>query len=255
MITETTTSFEFDTQIPRTDSPPYIDAMARNENEIVKFSPPISTSILDDNTDVESSSYASYVVPLKIILPIEHVHRSTKNDTFERFNYILLKVDDSSYHEHIYSDNSDFLLPVEPINRNILQSADVKTVSENEYTADTTPNMINVIEPETQTEFNIEQHIQHDDSDAILVDAAGYQYELSKHYEVVNEHGTPVIEFDEIAMLRPDDPDKPHNQISKRILNNDDAPKPTTATESTQKNNDRYENHYAKLLQWIHYHL
>ncbi|XP_031618154.1 uncharacterized protein LOC116337615 [Contarinia nasturtii] len=253
LVTVQMTSFEFDTQIPSTDSPNIVDAIVRNENEIVKFSPPISTSILDNNTDAESSSYASYVVPLKIILPVEHVHRSIKNDSFERFNYILLKVDDASYHEHINSDNSDFLLPVEPVNRNISPTDSVKTVSESEYNADTTPNMINVVEPDRKIDFNTGQYIQRDDSDAILVDADGYKYELAKHYEIVNEQGESVGEFDEIAMLRSDDSDRPHNQISKRILV-DEQIKPTT--ESTENaNSDQYEAHYAKIFQWIHYHL
>lgn len=253
------TNSEIDDGRETTTELPYIvDVGVRNENEIVKFSPPISTSIIDDsNSDIESSSYASYIVPLKIILPVEHVHK-TKHDngSFERFNYILLKVDDASYHEHIYSDNSDFLLPVE---RNT-KSPTTKSVSGNSATetATNTSNMINADRHEI-----ISDPIQRDnnnangreDSDTVLVDSQGYRYALSKHYNIMDEQGASAVEFDEIAMVR-DWTQTKSNHSSKRILI-DHTPKPTTV-EPTQKSNvhnELYEGHYAKIFQWLHYHL
>lgn len=245
-------NFQIDGQETTTELPNIVDNVVRNENEIVKFSPPISTSIIDDSiSDIESSSYASYIVPLKIILPVEHIHKTKNNDTFERFNYILLKVDDASYHEHIYSDNSDFLLPVE---RNTT-SPTAKPVFDIENNTETTTNTPNIINSDTRE--IISEPIQRDDSDTVLVDSQGYRYELGKHYKIMDDQGTSVVEFDEIAMVREKMTNKSHNQISKRILVNDDDETIKTTTES-QKNNlhsELYEGHYAKIFQWLHYHL
>lgn len=249
----TTTEMTNDELEITTELPNIVDNVVRNENEIVKFSPPISTSIIDDsNSDVESSSYASYIIPLKIILPIEHVHKTKENNTFERFNYILLKVDDASYHEHIYSDNSDFLLPVE---RNTTTPTE-KPVFDIENNTEITTNTTNMINSNGR-EMILDPIQSDENTDTVLVDSQGYRYELGKHYKILNEQDVSIVEFDEIEMQRDKIPNKSHNQISKRILVDDNETIKST-TEQPQKNhlnNEQYEGHYAKIFQWLHYHL
>lgn len=246
---------EIDGQETTTEIPNIGDnVVLRNENEIVKFSPPISTSIIDDSiSDVESSSYASYIVPLKIILPVEHVHKTT-NNSYERFNYILLKIDDASYHEHIYSDNSDFLLPVV---RNTT-SPTAKPVFDIENTTEivtSTPNLIN----SNGREMIIESP-KNDDTDLVLVDSQGYRYELGKHFQILDDESTSIVEFDEIAMLREKFREQMPTKstpkpISKRILINDDEIKATTEPQKINLPNEPYEGHYAQIFQWLHYRL
>lgn len=244
--TETVTRLDLDSSNPSTEWQNLVEDV-RNENEIIKFHVPTSTPLIDD--DLESSSYASYVVPLKVILPVEHVHKTSANDSFERFNYILLKVDDASYHEHISSDTSDILFPVA---KKMMGAAE----AENNTEPTTNPTVFDSVQLSRDS-------IQNDDSDTVLVDAQGYRYELGKHYNILDEHGTSVVEFDEIDMIKAEMENKPINHISKRILT-DDKPMTTTKPSTTAKpheqaksnsSDDRYEGHYAKIFQWLHWHL
>lgn len=250
LVTTLPTKLDADEQITSTELPNFIDNIFRNENEISKFSSPISTSLLDDSSDVESSSYASYVIPLKIILPIEHVHKSEKNGSFERFNYILLKVDDATYHEHIASDNTDFLFPVDKIFNAPTMKPDSDSEKEN-HTGDTMPKSL-----DTDGKGSTAKAMQRgNEGDTILVDSQGYRYELGKHYQIMDEQGTAVVEFDDIEMERPDELARSNAPISKRILSDDDMPMFTTEAAKTNITNDKYEGHYAKIFQWLHFHL
>lgn len=49
---------------------------------------------------------AGYLVPLRIIIPSEHVHRDTENPfgKFQKYNYYVLKTDNVSFHGHLDSD-------------------------------------------------------------------------------------------------------------------------------------------------------
>lgn len=244
------TNSEFD---ETTTEPTNTIESIRNENEIVTFSPPVVTTSLDDSTEMDSSSYASYVVPLKIILPVEHVHKSAKNDSFERFNYILLKVDDVSYHEHINSDNSDILFPV----RRNTSLPTLTSASDNDSDIDSNTEAstmaLNSVDSEG-SETSAETHQQRDETnDNILVDSQGYRYKLGKHYQLLNEYGIAVFEFDDLLLDRSESPKRKTTpyQITKRVFNDDDAP----TTKADPHNNKNHEQHYAKIFQWLHYHL
>lgn len=242
----TTTNSDLDQQFSTTELPNLIDGN-RNDNEIFKFNLPHSTSIIDDDTDTESSSYASYVVPLKIILPIEHVHKSEKNNSYERFNYILLKVDDANYHEHISSDNSDILYPVD---RYTTPAETVTpTASNHDSNDEMVTSTVNVFD--TNGSENHSNAIKTDQNDFVLVDSQGYRYELGSHFHIMDEFKSGVVEFDDLQMIRPNI-SKTTNQITKRILADEE---PAKSLSDTQLNIDQYEGHYAKIFQWLHYHL
>lgn len=238
--------------IEQLTQPPLLN---RNANEILKFNAsPISTSIVDDGADsLESSSYASYVVPLKIILPVDHVHKSAINDSYQRYGYILLKVDDVSYHEHINSDNSEILFPVDRFS-SPMDSSTLGPDNDNNHDTTTTAAMINNIpfDGDKNSERSSES-AEHDKNDIVLVDSQGYHYELKKHFRILGEFETTVVEFDDIAMIRPKVPNKPNKELAKRILSDD------VTTKSTNRSNDidtdQYQGHYAKIFQWLHYHL
>lgn len=242
-------------------------------NEILRVKFNESTSLIEEYTDtVDNSTYDSYVVPLKIILPVEHVHKIAENGSFARFNYILLKVDDPTYHEHIKnSDKSDLLLPV------------------NENSA--TPTLIDVDSGGTTETINQIAHVKSDGvakemldpnnsdganatsksaakNNVTLIDADGFRYKLGKHYRISDDdednnntknNDTLVVEFDDIAMMLPEIPPTITKEpISKRILDDDSAVPKVTQTDDTQRNTastDQYEGHYAKIFQWLHYHL
>lgn len=246
------TNSNFDEQTIFTELPHSSDHN-QNANEILKIDSPISTSILDDGTDIESSSYASYVVPLKIILPVEHVHKSQKSNSFERYNYILLKVDDVSYHEHIHSDTREILYP---LNRLTSPPEELVSASDNDNNIEATTNTLNIFDADGNEYSTIST--KSDKNGGVLVDSQGYRYELKNHFQIVDEQKN--VEFDEIAVARSKVPQKlESNPIPKRISIDHSNSIATTVIDSNHQNShisaDQYERHYAKIFQWLHYHL
>lgn len=225
------------------------------QKEAFEIRSPTSTTSIPDDNDTDSSNYSSYIIPLKIILPVEHVHKSNTNDTFERFNYILLKVDDASYHEHIFSDNPDILVPfnVNQTTSKNISSIDVSITTTTESATD----FVNTIDLDgstsSDTEFETTDKaipISELENDQVLMDSQGYRYELGKHYKITDDSAASIIEFDDIEMIRPKIETKPKSQtITKRVLNNADDDQLGSTT------SDEYETHYARIFQWLHYHL
>lgn len=223
----------------------------RIQNDISKFSlTKMNTSILDDEDDVESSSFSSYVVPLKIILPIEHVHKSHAHKLlFERHNYILLEVDKLSYHEHIHSDDPEILFPLDKL-----------TVSSNELTStsvESTTIMQNIYDA-YGNEYSFDS-TRSEKNSVILVDSQGYQYELKGNYQIPNENSEAIVEFDEISVARPKVSDNTNKNIFKQLAIEAEHTMTTARTTiDHQESNmivERYEIHYAKIFQWLDYHL
>lgn len=237
-----------------TVTPTFAIDHGRNANEIFKYNTAINASI-DDVIENESTSDAPYVIPLKIILPVEHVHKSKTNNTFVRYNYILLKVDDITYHEHIPSDNSEILFPVD--NSQTSNPTEMFTFmpdSDSAHEATTTTGTVTT----TANVFDIDGNEHNANSvqnDIVLVDSQGYRYDLSHHIKIMDEFDTNVVEFDSIAMIRPKVVSKPYsNQATKRILSDDDEQQQIDH-ENNDINVSQYERHYAKIFQWLHYHL
>lgn len=226
----------------------------RNGNEIFKFNPSINTGI-DDGLDIDSTSDAPYVIPLKIILPVEHVHKSRTNHSFVRYNYILLKVDDITYHEHIPSDNSEILFPVD--RQAALSPTEMFTSVPDSYSesgATTTTTTLTVTTTANVFDIDRNEHaINSVQNDIVLVDSQGYHYELSHHVKIMDEFETNVVEFDSITMVRAKDDNELYPiQVTKRILSDDDE---QIDHEKNDINVTQYERHYAKIFQWLHYHL
>lgn len=223
------------------------------ENEIFKR-PTVQASATDKDKDNDDlSDYSSYLIPLKIILPVEHVHKTSDNHSFTRYNYILLKSDDPSFHEHINTDNSDLLISVNANNVLTLTSDNTDII---DTTTDTTNDkssktVINETRTDGDEKIKTASAESETNLETILVDTQGYRYELTKHHEIMNENGEAAVVFDDIGMVRPQDDIKKH--ISRRIENDDDQ---------ILENNDfapnatrLYERHYMKIFGWLHYQL
>lgn len=260
----------------------FVGDHSRNANEIFKFNSAINTGIdaaaaaaaaaaIENN---DSTSDAPYVIPLKIILPVEHVHKSAANNSYVRYNYILLKVDDIAYHEHIPSDNTEILFPLvdnsgqtenptsealtsEPDSDTDNAATTIATVTDKATaaaaatTATSTANVFDIDGNEhTNANANATQN------DIVLVDSQGYRYELSHHIKIMDEFETNVVEFDSIAMVRETVDSKSNaNHATKRILNDDDEQQQQIDHEKNDISVSKYERHYAKIFQWLHYHL
>lgn len=196
---------------------------------------------LSENTATSTTEgdYSSYEIPLKIILPFEHVHKSSDERTFSRYNYILLKVDDQSYHEHIYSDNSDILSPINA----------EKAV---ERPLDETTNVYDDV-------TSLDEGSTVDNTDAIptidsrncpiLVDSEGYQYELDKHYKITDDSNNAVIEFDDIKIAHKKFKDD--ISVDNNIAGN--IPDQTEDQEFRSMSSDILSTHYQKLYKWLNW--
>lgn len=224
---------------------PYLIDHNRNANEIS----PISSGILslDEASDIDTSSDASYIIPLKILLPVEHVHKMPNSNSFERYNYILLNVDDVSYHDHIHSDNPEILFP---LNHSPEHMTSASLDGDNEATT----NIQHMLDSDEKDNINSDV-IQTDKNVAILVDSQGYHYELKDHFKIMDDENSAVIEFDEIAAARPKIIEQPNNEMSKQSVTINDAVASIVDSPKTSISVDQYEQHYAKIFTWLHYHL
>lgn len=249
----------------------------RNANEVLKShsagiddaAAASAAAAADIDANSDSTSDAPYIIPLKIILPVEHVHKSKTNNSYVRYNYILLKVDDITYHEHIPSDNSEILFPLvdnaqtespmewftsgpesDNSHETTTTTATIGTVTaDKQATATSTANVFD-IDGNDHTNANAAQN------DIVLVDSQGYRYAMTQHIKIMDEFETNVVEFDNIAMVREKVDSKSNpKQATKRILSDDDEQQQQIDHEMNDINVSQYERHYAKIFQWLHYHL
>lgn len=210
----------------------------------------------DDNTDSQSNE--AYAIPLKIILPVPHVHAlAPENGTFQRFNYILLKVNDSAFHEHFAYDKPVHLFPVSESTNNSDSSSSINLSTTTPTYGDSTSERDSF----TQTtpfggdnEIYRNYHNTNGNSDAavLLTDSEGYRYQRGKLHQILNESGVIVNEFEDIHYARIEEADTKSNRdvSSARELQLD-----RTTEEPAAANDDAYDQHYGKMLQWVHYHL
>lgn len=76
-----------------------VNLSSKINSELTKFE--FNETLIDDP---EYPSDDNYSIPLKIILPVEHLHQNSIDETYSKYNYIVLKSDDSDYHEHLTQD-------------------------------------------------------------------------------------------------------------------------------------------------------
>lgn len=207
----------------------------------------------DDDDTTDNQSNEAYAIPLKIILPVPHVHAlAPENGTFQRFNYILLKVNDSAFHEHFAYDKPMHLYPLSESTNNSSSSSipntttptDGDSTSERDNFTQTTP---------FGSDNEIYRNYHNSDASVVLTDSEGYRYQRGKLHQILNESGDVVNEFEDIQYARIEEPDMKSNRdvSNARELQLDR----TTTEEPVAANDDAYDQHYGKMLQWIHYHL
>lgn len=221
----------------------------------------------DDETTESSESNEAYEIPLKIILPVPHVHANVNapdNGTFERYNYILLKVNDSAFHEHFAYDKPLHLFPVSQSmpssstsgNTSDGSSISISTTTPTSTDKTSTSEQDNVTQSTTpygsDNEIYRRRSANQSDSIALLSDSEGYRYQRGKLHQILNETGDIVAEFEDIHYAHIEVPETNSNRVVSggRELQFD-----ATTEEPIAANDDAYDQHYGKMLQWIHYHL
>lgn len=208
----------------------------------------------DDESTDSSQSNEAYAIPLKIILPVPHVHAlAPENRTFQRFNYILLKVNDSAFHEHFAYDKPMHLFPVSESTNNSSTITNTTTPTYGDSSSER-DNFTRTTPFGSDNEIYRNYHNTRSNSDAavLLTDSEGYRYQRGKLHQILNENGDIVNEFEDIHYARIEGSDMTSNRddSSARELQLD-----RTTEEPVAANDDAYDQHYGKMLQWIHYHL
>lgn len=61
----------------------------------------VNETMIDED---ESNDNDNYSIPLRIILPVEHLHYNAADETYSKYNYILLNTEDQSFHGHLEDD-------------------------------------------------------------------------------------------------------------------------------------------------------
>lgn len=186
------------------------------------------TQLFNANSSEETNNAEddAYVIPIKVILHAEHVHQSPSDSgTFLKFNYILMRTNDTSYHGHFETD----------------EQAERLTRLNNENG--------------TNVQFNVTD--EQDDGIStssmspieVLVNENGDQYDQINEQTIVNDDGVIVDRFNEIAWKRRDYQEAitQPNVNENRVGSGDRA-----MSSETDQENDR---HYSQILPWIHFNL
>lgn len=185
-----------------------------------------NTSTSEETTNAEDQAY---VVPIKVILHTEHVHQDPNdNGTFLKFNYILLRTNETAYHGHFATDEEAERL-------SLLKAENETNIPLNNTTAD------NDEEEHSSSTTNASPM-------NVLINQIGDQYDEITEQTIVNEQGVVVGRFNEISWKRPNDREVAGQQ---NVNDNTEINERAMSSESDQEN----DRHYSQILQWIHFNL
>lgn len=183
-----------------------------------------TTELLDDETENpnETINDDAYIIPIQIILNSEHAHllpdADNQNGTkYVKFDYILLRTNDSTAHEHLINDKTEFLKIDETFESSLLNTT---TNSTRKY---------------------------------FVNEKTGQHYESNIEHKIFNENGKIAVQFDELKFVK-NKQDEEDDTLMSGIMKHEetivDAVSPTSS-DIDQKNDE----HYGKILQWIHFNL
>ncbi|XP_037044500.1 uncharacterized protein LOC119080318 isoform X2 [Bradysia coprophila] len=179
--------------------------------------------------EINSSDDDAYIIPIKVILHAEHVHQSPDdNGTFLKFNYILMRTNDTSYHGHFDTDENAERLK---LFRNEDNRTDIQfnSTSEPDDSSTAPSSSISPLD--------------------VFVNENGDQYDRLNEQIIVNEDGVVVSRYNEIAWKRQND----HEVTAqpKDTIGQDESGDRAMSSEIDQEN----DRHYSQILPWIHFNL
>ncbi|GAB0097499.1 uncharacterized protein DMENIID0001_131380 [Sergentomyia squamirostris] len=189
--------------------------------ELLEATPETSTQRDDEDSEAQREIDEGFVIPLKVILPVEHIHHFGNQSTFTKYNYIVLRTDNDTYHGHLNTDRGDKLT----IDQNAINGGGGGGgFYPTEYQEITTMPSIETFDEENQREFEEEK--------VIFVNDKRDQYQKVKTYKIPVENGQ--ITFDEVSPVI--------GEYEEFV----------TEVNSTQ-DLKQMDDHYEKLLQWLDY--
>lgn len=217
LTNETTTSVPILTD--RSDNVTGIFYVSKSDDQTQMF----NTSSSEETNNLEDEAY---IIPIKVILHAEHVHQSpSDNETFLKFDYILMRTNDTSYHGHFQTDEEAERLKLRANENNTNIQLNV-TIEQDDLISTSSVSPMDV-----------------------LVNENGDQYNRINEQTIVNDGGIVVGRYNEIAWKRRDFQEiiAQPNINENREVNADRA----MSSESDQEN----DRHYSQILPWIHFNL
>ncbi|XP_055716773.1 selenoprotein P-like [Phlebotomus papatasi] len=170
-----------------------------------------------EDPETERENDEGFIIPIKVILPVEHIHHFGNQSTFTKYNYIVLRTDNTTYHGHLNSDRGEKLT----IDQNAVNGGGYYPTEYQEIT--TTPPQDN-FEEENLKEFEEEK--------LIFVNDKRDQYQKVKTYKIPSDNGQ--VTFDEVSPV---------------IGEFEEFVSEVNSTQDLKQMDD----HYEKLLQWLDY--
>lgn len=228
------------------DFPRLKSFVINSENGHMVFKSNATTISYNDESTEGSDSNDGFIVPLKIILPIRHAHaNASSNSSYEQFNYVVLKSNDSAFHEHLSDDKPLHLFPAR--NKSVEHAT---PTTDNSIIADKSNGTSTTVNSGATTNGN--EIDRHDDKVIdIWADNDGFRYKKLKQHRIYNEAGDQVVEFDEFVYDSQEEVTVPSNRLVEdgRDLSDDEGNLDDSNAE------DMYDYHYAKIMAWLHYQL
>lgn len=260
-----------DAASPRTDD---------NENTIFKqiTDDTANKTTAEQPNDSDAYDDSAYIIPIKIILPVAHVHAVPENGTYEQFNYILLQTNDSTYHGHLSNDKPDILHVQNATSAdeqhtthrpdNSSSSAALGHDDDNNGDHDNNKNQTTLTPTTNATISTISDDIHIDTDELVpansategsgsgtgpspeeivpdirvrLIDDDGFIYAYSNTYEVLDEDGNVAVKFGDVSPVRP-------------IKESVDLTTPHSVARQ-QSDDEQYDYHYSSILKWVQFKL
>lgn len=232
-------------QLSITDSDPFNydnniidfqDESISGDDELINLLTPLPNNMNANNETMLDNS--NFVIPIKITIPMEHVHYYVENDTFVKYNYVVLKTDDESYHQHLTSDSGEILYELSVNNESITvnKSGNIEYIE----------NMLNITDLRKKL---MNKSINLNNTQIYVNEKNGEMYEKMKHHHL-NDNV-----FDELSLIEIDIQKyrtQHQNQSNREVETNADD----NGTNLKIKNN-RFRSqkdiakHYDQLLQWL----
>lgn len=209
----------------RSDNVTGIFYNSKSDDQIQIF----NTSSSEETTN---SDDVAFIVPIKVILHAEHVHQDpSDNATFLKFNYILMRTNDTAYHGHFEPDDKAERLTS-------LMNGNETNIQQNDTNVDTEQE--DLISTSSVSPLGV------------LVNENGEQYEQINEQTIVNDDGVIVDRYNEIAWKNRN-AEEPNSQPNiNENKENKEIPVDRAISSETDQENDR---HYSQILQWIHFNL
>lgn len=225
-------------------------------------------------SDEENSSPEdkAYVIPIRVILPIEHAHAESRisDDDFDRtylkYNYLMLKTNNVNYHEHLDTDRPEKLKVLDSsleslhlikkpiVAAELINDTEAVVHAEDEIT---TNDALLLTSSNTTTDDT--EEVQPSDNtvqpDKLFVGEDGVRYKALSRESVPKEFNylnlVQVKSYEDVSDLEAER----NMPLKQQQPEGGYTEKSSAATAYDMEQDQLEDQHYKKILPWIHFRL